>query len=105
MSRAICLACTFQGASGRPMSCVGTVQLGGKTFEHFRCSACEKTVALPPEMLDVRPVRPDARETFDLFAGARQRGFTEAQIEYLGGCVGITWAKAFRAGQKAGPET
>lgn len=25
--------------------------------------------------------------------------FSEAQIEYLRGCIGITWAKAFRAGE------
>lgn len=48
---------------------------------------------------DVRPVKADAAATFDLFEGARARGFSAAQIEYLGGCIGITWAKAYRAGQ------
>jgi len=73
--------------------------------EVYRCEKCGAAVSLPPDELDVRPVKADSRETFDLFDGARYRKFTDAQIEYLAGCVGITWAKAFRAGQKAGPDT
>jgi hypothetical protein len=71
----------------------------------YACPECRAAVALPRDELDVRPVKADSRETFDLFAGARYRKFTDAQIEYLAGCLGITWAKAYRAGQKAGPDS
>lgn len=62
--------------------------------------------ALPAELEeDVRRVVPDWAEVADLVEGARQRGWTEAQVAYLTSVVGVTWAKAFRAGQKKGPIT
>lgn len=78
-----------------------------RAFELWSCTTtkgCKGAALVEPDDDDVRPVKADSRETFDLFQGARQRGFSEAQLEYLGGCVGITWAKAYRAGQKAGPD-
>lgn len=60
------------------------------------CRACGAVVSD-----DVRPVSPSAEATHDLVEGARQRGFSEAQIDYLRGCIGVTWAKSFRAGQLA----
>ena len=60
-------------------------------------SFCPKCHA--PVSEDVRPVATPASEVFDLYQGARYRSFSEAQIEYLRGCIGITWAKAFRAGE------
>lgn len=48
---------------------------------------------------DLRPVRPEWAEVADLVQGARQRGFSEAQIEYLTAVVGVTWAKAYRRGE------
>jgi len=102
VSRAHC------GNCGKPMVATGTVSHSGghEVRERFACPSCEaSSVSLDRDEVDVRPVKADSRETFDLFDGARYRKFTDAQIEYLAGCVGITWAKAFRAGQKAGPDT
>jgi hypothetical protein len=50
-------------------------------------------------------VRVDASAVFDLYEGARYRSFSTSQIEYLRGCIGITWAKAFRAGEVSASET
>jgi hypothetical protein len=51
--------------------------------------------------VDVRRVPPDWAELLPLVEGARQRGFTEAQVDYLRSVVGLAWAKAFRKGQGA----
>jgi hypothetical protein len=100
VSRAACVKCNVV------MLVAGTYASSpAEVRDVYRCPSCAVTVSLPHEDLDVRPVKADARETFDLFEGARYRKFSDAQIEYLVGCVGITWAKAFRAGQKAGPES
>jgi len=37
--------------------------------------------------------RPEWSQLEHLVTGARQRGFTSAQCEYLTSCIGIAWAK------------
>lgn len=49
---------------------------------------------------DVRRVVPRWADVEELVEGARQRGWTEAQMDYLLALVGVTWAKAFRRGEE-----
>jgi hypothetical protein len=57
----------------------------------------------PPNLLRFSAVVvPKWDEVAELVEGARARGWPEAQIDYLTAVVGITWTKAFRAGQRAG---
>ena len=50
---------------------------------------------------DVRRVVPVWADVLDLVEGARQRGWTDAQIDYLKAVVGVTWTKAYRRGEEA----
>ncbi len=50
---------------------------------------------------DVRRVVPAWDDVAELVEGARARGWTEAQIDYLRAVVGITWTKAFRRGERS----
>lgn len=54
-----------------------------------------------PDDEDVRRVVPRWEEAIELVEGAVKRGWTAEQIDYLRACIGVTWAKAFRAGEKA----
>jgi hypothetical protein len=54
------------------------------------------------EDLDPRPRPPDWAQLIDMVEGARSRGFTQDQIDYLRAVVGIAWAKAHRAGEAVG---
>lgn len=54
---------------------------------------------------DVRPVPPPWHQLADLVEGARQRGWTEQQCEYLTAVIGVSYAKGFRAGQQSKNET
>jgi len=53
--------------------------------------AREATLMRPEEAGQRRPVW---SQLDHLIAGARERGFSEAQCEYLTSCIGIAWAKA-----------
>jgi hypothetical protein len=45
--------------------------------------------------------KPDWAELEHLVEGARQRGYSEAQLEYLRSCIGLAWAKgAFAAEER-----
>lgn len=60
-----------------------------------RCPCCGHAI---PEV-DWRP-RPRAwGELFDLVEGARQRGFSLEQLEYLRSAIAVAWAKAFKRGE------
>jgi len=48
---------------------------------------------------DVRRVVPVWGELLDLVEGARRRGWSDDQIDYLTAVIGVTWAKAWRRGQ------
>jgi hypothetical protein len=67
---------------------------GGRCREHEHVPVDED--------LDSRRVPPQWSELVDLVDGARQRGFTDAQLDYLTSVVGIAWAKAFVRGEHAG---
>lgn len=59
-----------------------------------------ETITLDPWVgEDVRPVTPAWHQLLDLVDGARHRGYTQDQIDYLRAVVGVCWTKAFRAGQ------
>lgn len=76
-------------------------------FSKVRCPCCGNFI---PE-IDVRPDPPRWGELVDLVEGARKRGFTPEQLEYLRACLGVCWAKAFKRGEvgfeghTGGPET
>jgi hypothetical protein len=53
---------------------------------------------------DVRRIVPKWSEVEELVEGARARGWSDAQIDYLTAVVGITWTKAFHAGERAANE-
>ena len=80
---------------------------GRRTVRDARRQAHAAIVAAhaPPEIeQDVRRVVPDWTEVEELVEGARQRGWTEHQIDYLRAVVGVTWTKAYRRGQREGGE-
>jgi len=57
----------------------------------------------PPSLdEDVRRVVPAWGDVLELVEGARKRGWTEQQVDYLTAVVGVTWAKAFNKGRAAG---
>jgi hypothetical protein len=57
----------------------------------------------PPQLEeDVRRVVPKWTEVLELVEGARKRGWTESQMDYLTAVVGVTWSKAFKRGHEAG---
>jgi hypothetical protein len=68
----------------------------GSPIRRPLCSACSGE-----EEEDVRPVPPAWAELHDLVEGARSRGFEERFIDYLRSVMGLVWAKAFRAGERA----
>jgi hypothetical protein len=49
--------------------------------------------------VDPRPRPPDWAQLLDMIEGARSRGFTQDQVNYLRAVVGVCWAKAFKAGE------
>jgi hypothetical protein len=53
---------------------------------------------------DVRRVVTDWSDVGHLIDGARKRGWSEQDLEYLSACIGITWAKAYRRGQHEPPK-
>lgn len=56
----------------------------------------------PPSLEgDVRRVVPNWADVLELVEGARKRGWSEQQMEYLTAVVGVTWAKAYRKGEAA----
>ena len=57
------------------------------------------------DTIDLRPRPPEWSQLIDLVDGARQRGYTQDQIDYLRAVVGICWAKAFKAGESAKAST
>jgi hypothetical protein len=61
-------------------------------------AVCPRCAQVLPED-DARPTPQDDRATVELYDGARARGFTDAQVEYLRSCVGLAWSKAYRAGK------
>ena len=54
---------------------------------------------------DWRPNPPRWVELVQFIDGARVRGWTDAQIEYLHAAIGVVWAKAFARGKEATAET
>lgn len=64
-----------------------------------RAPAESRTVDTFPDEVGQR--RPDWAQLDHLVRGARTHGYTEAQIEYLMSCMGITWAKACFASERA----
>lgn len=79
--------------------------MGARTVKDARREAHAAIVAAhaPPSVAeDVRRVVPAWAEVEELVEGARQRGWTEAQIDYLRAVVGVTWTKAYRRGQSDG---
>jgi hypothetical protein len=50
---------------------------------------------------DVRRVVPSWSEVLELVEGARKRGWTDEQLDYLMAVIGITWSKAFHRGEEA----
>lgn len=44
---------------------------------------------------------PKWADVLDLVEGARKRGWTEQQVDYLQAVVGITWTKAFHRGHES----
>ena len=60
-----------------------------------RCPCCGHPI--PEE--DVRPVPPRWSEIVELVEGARARGWSEEQVNYLRAAIGIAWTKAFRRGE------
>lgn len=78
---------------------------GPRTVRDARRETHAAAVASIPSVEgDVRRVVPRWHEVSSLIEGARVRGWTQGQIDYLTSVVGITWAKAFRAGQLARPD-
>jgi hypothetical protein len=76
---------------------------GSRTVREARRQAHEAIARAhaPPDVdEDVRRVVPDWAEVAELVEGARQRGWTQAQIDYLTAVVGVTWTKAYRRGQR-----
>jgi methionine salvage enolase-phosphatase E1 len=61
-----------------------------------RCLVCGSVLSE-----DVRRAKVDEEAIGDLYKGARDRGFTQAQVEYLRSCIGVVWAKSYRAGELA----
>jgi methionine salvage enolase-phosphatase E1 len=61
-----------------------------------RCLACGSVLSE-----DVRRAKVAEEAIGDLYKGARDRGFTQAQIDYMRSCIGIVWAKSYRAGELA----
>lgn len=43
---------------------------------------------------------PDWAQLDHLVIGARSRGFSSAQLEYLSSCIGLAWAKGLNAGKR-----
>ena len=75
---------------------------GGRTVKDACRQAHAAIVAAhaPPDVEeDVRRVVPVWAAVEELVEGARQRGWTAHQIDYLRAVVAVTWTKAYRAGQ------
>lgn len=76
---------------------------GGRTVKDARREAHAAIVAAaaPPDIEeDVRRVVPVWADVEELVEGARQRGWSPAQLDYLTAVIGVTWTKAYRAGQR-----
>lgn len=59
--------------------------------------------AAPPRDDSATRRKPDWAALEHLVEGARQRGYTELQLEYLRSCIGLAWAKgAFAAEERLG---
>ena len=79
---------------------------GGHTVRDARrqAHAAIAAAAAPADIdEDVRRVVPVWADVEELVEGARQRGWSEAQLDYLTAVIGVTWTKAFRRGQKEAP--
>ena len=55
--------------------------------------------SVPPPVLEERREAPDWHQLDHLVEGARQRGFSAPQCEYLASCIGLAWAKGKNAGR------
>lgn len=66
-----------------------------KTFAH--CRYCGSVLSS-----ELRAARANAKEFAEFFERARASGFTQEQTEYMRACIGVAWAKAYRAGELAG---
>jgi hypothetical protein len=73
----------------------------GKVNDPIRRPLCESCVE-GDGTEDVRPVPPPWAELVGMVDGARQRGFSEPELEYFRSVLGLVWTKAFRAGQRKG---
>ena len=68
---------------------------GGRTVRDARREAHAAIAAAhaPPSLEeDVRRVVPAWEDVLELVEGARKRGWTEQQIDYLTAVVGVTWS-------------
>lgn len=74
---------------------------GARVAAHVAIATAHEASNPTPDLdEDVRRVVPKWADVLELIEGARKRGWTEQQMDYLTAVVGITWTKAYHRGHE-----